>query len=350
MMAKKGSTWKKVILIVFSLLLIGGGAGGYWVYKMIYQPNVTKKKTEYIYIKTGTTFEGVLELLYAQNIVEDKASFEWVAERKKYKDKVKPGKYKIKPGMSNNELVNLLRAGLQEPVKITFNSIRTPQELVSRVGGKLEADSTEMLGLLNDNIYLSKFGLTRTNVLTMFIPNTYEFYWSTSAGNFIERMAKEYKSFWTEKRKARAREIGLSQTEVSVLASIVQAEQNRFNDEKAIVAGLYINRIRKEMPLQSDPTLIYAIGDFTITRVLNSDKDIDSPYNTYKHTGLPPGPINLPEISSLDAVLNYDKNEYIYMCAKEDFSGKHNFAKTLEQHNIYANKYRRALNERNIKR
>jgi UPF0755 protein len=184
--------------------------------------------------------------------------------------------------------------------------------------------------------------------LSIFIPNTYQFYWNTSAEQFMERMAKEYKAFWTDERKAKAKKIGLSQTEVAVLASIVQAEQSRHHDEKPVIAGLYINRLKKGMRLESDPTLVYAHGDFSIKRVLNVHKEIDSPYNTYRNSGLPPGPINLPEISSLDAVLNYKSHEYIFMCAKEDFSGYHNFSKTYQQHCIYANKYREALNKRKI--
>ncbi len=352
MAAKKGF-WKKVILSVIVILLLTGAGGFYYVYRLIYQPNVSlgNQKNNYIYIKTGSDFNDVLAMLYEKNLVVNRASFEWLAEKKKYKDKVRPGRYRIKAGMSNNELINLLRAGLQEPVQITFHTVRTKEDLVSKVCGKLEADSAEMIGLLNDNAWLAdNYGLKRENALTMFIPNTYEFYWNTSAKDFVARMAKEYKTFWNDSRKEKAKKINLSQTEVSVLASIVQAEQNRFDDEKPVIAGLYINRIKKGMPLQSDPTLIYAKGDFTIQRVLNEDKLIDSPYNTYKHTGLPPGPINLPELSSLEAVLNYDKNEYIYMCAKEDFSGRHNFAKTIEQHDIFAAKWRKALRERNIKR
>jgi UPF0755 protein len=252
--------------------------------------------------------------------------------------------------MGNNELVNLLRAGIQEPVKIFFEGIRTKDQLITRVCIRLEADSSEMRDKLNDDGYLSKYGLNKNTALTLFIPDTYEFFWNTSVDEFITKMAAEYKKFWTEERKAKARKIGLSQSEVAILASIVQSEQWRFDDEKPIIAGLYLNRLRSEMPLQSDPTLIYAGGDFSISRVLNIDKKIDSPYNTYMHTGLPPGVICLPERSSIDAVLNYQENDYIYMCAKDDFSGRHYFAKTYDQHCIYATKYREALNKRNINR
>lgn len=351
-MAKKKKSFLKKILVSFLiLLLLGLAGGGYFAYKVIYQPNVflEEKKSRIIYIPTGSTFVDVGNILSSKGIIVNRMTFEMLAKRKKYDLQVKPGKYRILARMNNNALINLLRLGLQEPVRITFNGIRTKEQIISRVSNRIEADSAALTDLLNDQDFLlKKYGLRSDNVLTMFIPNSYEFYWNTSAEDFLDRIAKDYKAFWTASRKAQANEIGLSQTEVSILASIVQAEQSRFNEEKPIIAGLYINRLRKKMPLQSDPTLIYAIGDFTINRVLNGHKEIDSPYNTYKNIGLPPGPICLPEISSLDAVLNYDKNDYIYMCAKDDFSCKHNFAQTLFQHNIYAQKYRKALDRNNI--
>lgn len=352
-MPKKKSIIRKIIISFFSLTLIAGGVGAYFAYKTIYQSNISLggKKTGFIFIRTGWKFEDVKNMLYEKNLIVNRFSFELLADKKKYKNNVKPGRYRVHEGMNNNELINHLRAGLQEPLQITFNTIRTKEQLISHVCKKLEADSTEMLRYLNDNDFLSKkFGMTNENILTMFIPNTYEFYWNTSSKEFLERMAAEYKLFWNDERKKKAATIRLTQTEISILASIVQAEQTIFNDEKKIIAGLYLNRIKKGMPLQSDPTLIYALGDFTITRVLNGDKQIKSPYNTYKNLGLPPGPINLPEVSSIDAVLNYEKNTCIYMCAKEDFSGRHNFSKTIEQHNIYAKNYRKALDKKKILR
>jgi UPF0755 protein len=348
---------KKKILrfsfITLLILVIGAAGVGYYIYKEIYSANVflDGKKSLVIFVPTGSDYKQLLNILNENKVIKDQRSFDWVAEKKKYKSNVKPGRYRVLAGMSNDELVNMLRSGNQEPITLTFNNIHTKQQLAGRVGSKLEADSTELLKMLNDADYLKdKLGLNKDNVLSLFIPNTYEFYWNTSGEEFMNRMAKEYKSFWTAERKAKAKTADLSQTQVAVLASIVQCEQTVFNDEKSVIAGLYMNRLKKEMPLQSDPTLIYALGDFSIQRVLDKDKDIDSPYNTYKNTGLPPGPICVPEISSLDAVLNYQKNDYIYMCAKEDFSGKHNFSKTYEQHCIYAKKYQKALNDRNIKR
>lgn len=352
MAKKRYSFFKKTIISILLIILISGVLGGYWVYKAIYQSNVSlgDKKSQIIYIHTGSDFNDVMNMLYEKNIIVHRTSFEWLAEKKNYKNNIKPGKYRILARMSNNELINLLRAGLQEPVRITFTNIRTKAQLVSRVCLKIEADSIVMGRLLNDNTFLKKYGMNSDNVLILFIPHSYEFYWNTSPEQFLERMAQEYKKIWTEERKLKARNMRFTQTEISILASIVQAEQSRFDEEKPAIAGLYINRLKKGMPLQSDPTLVYANGNFSVTRVLNQDKEIDSPYNTYKYIGLPPGPICLPEVSSLDAVLNYEKHDYLYMCAKDDLSCKHNFAKTLDQHNVYASKYRNALNKRNIKR
>jgi UPF0755 protein len=344
---------KRIILSLFLLVLIGGGAGGYVLYKWIYESNVDLdgKKSVVIFIPTGSDYDRVVEILNEQHIIKDQKSFDWVAKEKKYRESVKPGRYRVLAGMSNSELVNMLRSGNQEPVTLTFNNIRTKAQLAGRVGAKLEADSVELLRMLNDADYLKdKYGMNTENIISMFIPNTYEFYWDTDGEEFMKRMAKEYRNFWTAERKSKAKKSNLTQTQVAILASIVQEEQNRFNDEKAIIAGLYLNRIRKDMPLQSDPTVRYAIGDFSVSRILNKDLQVDSPYNTYKYPGLPPGPICIPEISSLDAVLNYDKNDYLFMCAKEDFSGHHNFSKTLQQHLIYAKKYQQALNQRNIRR
>lgn len=352
MAAKKSSFLKKTIFSFLIIFFLGGGLGLFFAYKAIYKPNVSlgEKKSQIIYIPTGSDFNDVVAILTNEKILVNRATFEWLAERKNYKKNIKPGKYRILSRMGNNELVNVLRAGIQEPVKIYFEGIRTKPQLITRVCLRLEADSMEMKDKLSDRAYLGKYGMDENAVLTLFIPATYEFFWNTSVDEFMERMAAEYKKFWNDERKAKAKKIGLSQSEVAILASIVQAEQWRFDDEKPVVAGLYYNRLKKGMPLQSDPTLIYALGDFSINRVLNVDKEVDSPYNTYKNIGLPPGVICLPERSSLDAVLNYEQHDYLFMCAKEDFSGRHYFSKNYEQHKIYAQKYRAALDKRSINR
>lgn len=304
----------------------------------------------YFYIPTNTNFDQLCERLVNKGIVININSFIWVAEKKNYINKVLPGRYKIKNGMNNNDLVNLLRSGEQEPVKFTFHNIRTLSELAGSVSSIIEADSIEIMALLNNDSYFSKYGFNKNEVISMFIPNTYELYWNTSAEQFFKRMAAEYKKFWNPNRQALAKKLKLSQSQVSTLASIVQAEQTIRPDERPKVAGLYINRLRRGMRLESDPTIIYAKGDFTIKRVLNGDRQVDSPYNTYKISGLPPGPINIPSISSIDAVLNYEHHDFIFMCAREDFSGYHNFSRTNTEHNIFAQRYRNELNKRKIYR
>lgn len=343
---------KRMTRVVLALILLALAGGGWWAkqkYNDIYASNVqVDDEMAYLYIPTEADFEAVFDSL--QPFLADTASFRWVAFKKNYPHLVKPGKYHIKQGMSNNELVNKLRSGQQEPVRVTFNNVRTLADLATKIGQQIEADSTELAQALSNPQLIQKYGFHAETFLTMFIPNTYEFYWNTSAEQFIQRMADEYKAFWTPERKAKASKMGLSQSQVAILASIVQSEQSVHNDEKPVIAGLYINRLNRGMPLESDPTIVFAIGDFSIRRVLNKDKEVDSPYNTYKYAGLPPGPINLPEISSLNAVLNYKSHNYLFMCAKEDFSGYHNFASSLSQHNVYARRYQQALNKKKIYR
>jgi UPF0755 protein len=287
--------------------------------------------------------------LYDNNFIINRASFEWVAEKKGYADKVKPGRYELKEGMSNNALVNLLRSGKQSPVKLVFNKIRTKALFAGIISRQIEADSTKILELLNNKKFLSEFGLKPETAICLFIPNTYEFYWNTDAKAFVRRMHTEYEKFWTKNRREKARNLELSQEQVITMASIVEEETTK-KDEKAKVAGVYYNRIHKGMRLQADPTVRFAVGNFEIKRILNKHLQIDSPYNTYQHSGLPPGPICIPTISSIDAVLNLEKHKYLYFCAKADFSGYHAFAKTLQEHNQNAAKYRKALNKNRIYR
>lgn len=351
-MAKKKNKKRRQIIriiLLFILILVASAAYfSYDSYKKIYAPNVVLENSsdKYFYVRTGYDLNDLINALYEKNIVKNRSSFEWVCELKEFQT-VKPGRYKLKDGMSNNELINLLRSGNQEPVKVTFTNVRTKDQLAGKVCKNIEADSLSILELLTSSDFAAKYGFNEQTFMTLFIPNTYEFYWNTSAEEFFERMAKEYKSFWTEERKQKARNIGLSQSEVSILASIVELETIK-KDERPRVAGVYLNRLKKRMLLQADPTVIFALGDFSINRVLKVHLQIDSPYNTYKYLGLPPGPIYLPSISSIDAVLNAEKHDYIYFCAKEDFSGYHNFAKTLSQHNVNAQKFQSALNKRKI--
>lgn len=343
--------WKRFLGGIFIVLVVLGGWLSWDYYKRIYKPNVSLETSSVeFFIHSDWKYEDVLKALREQDIVENVHSFDWVAQRKGYPDLVKGGKYIILDAMSNNALVNLLRSGEQEPVNFKLASVRTKAELAGSVSKHLEADSATLMQMLNDPAFCQQYGFNTTTIFTLFLPNTYQFYWNTTAEEFVVRMAREYKRFWNEERVAKAGKLGMSQSEVSTLASLVQAEQGARKDERPRVAGLYLNRIRKGMRLESDPTLIHAIGDFSIKRVLHKHKEIDSPYNTYKNTGLPPGPILLPETTSIDAVLNAEKNNYIFMCAREDFSGYHNFASNYAQHMANARRYQAELNKRKIYR
>ncbi len=302
-----------------------------------------------LYIPNNSTFEDVMDSLTAHNILKNERSFRLLAEKRKYANNVKAGKYRVKNGMSNWDLINMLRSGAQEPVKVVINNARLKEDVCNQVSEKLAVDSIALCSLLNDNAYLKELGFDRQAVPAMLMANTYEFWWNTDEEAFVKRMKKEYDRFWTEDRLNKARAQNLSPIEAITLASIVE-EETKKADEMPIVAGLYLNRLRDGWPLEADPTLKFALGDFSIKRVLNKHKEIDSPYNTYKNTGLPPGPIRIPEQNAIKAVLNPKVHEYMYMCAKDDFSGYHAFARTLAEHNQNATRYRRALNERGIYR
>jgi UPF0755 protein len=244
--------------------------------------------------------------------------------------------------MSNLQLIRLLRKRQRYSITITFNNIRTRQQLVEKIGNKFLFSPESLDSLLQDTVYMQQYGVNKANMLTLFIPNTYQLYYDISSDDFIKKMYEQYQQFWTPQRTQKAQEIGLSAQEVMTLASIVE-EENFKNTEKAIIAGLYINRLQKGMLLQADPTVKYAAGDFSLKRVLNVHTQVDSPYNTYKYKGLPPGPIRIPDMSSIDSVLNYRHHDYLYMCAKEDFSGAHNFAVTHAEHERNAKRYHEAV-------
>lgn len=335
-----------VLLIAGSVLTI---SLTFYFYQVFLSPNTLQDKSESYLLKipTGSVYKQVTTLLYDQKVINDALSFSFVAKLLGYQEAVKPGLYRIAPNMSNLDLVRLLRSGNQVPVKVTFNTIRTKEELAEKVTTNLEVSKEELLSLLQDSVYIRTFDFEEETILSLFIPNTYEFWWNTSAEGIFERMNQEYHKFWTEKRREKARTLGLSLKEVSTLASIVQAESQK-SDERARIAGVYLNRLRTKMPLQADPTLVFALGDFGLKRVLNVHKELNSPYNTYKNLGLPPGPINLPDINSLDAVLNAENHKYLYFCAKEDFSGYHAFAVSYNEHLNNARRYQKALNTANI--
>ena len=344
----------KKFFIAFIFLIVFGGLGmAYELYTRIYQPNIIlpeNMKEDYIYIPSSSDFSDVIRILSDNGFLINQNSFEWLARQKKYDTNIKPGRYRVNRSFNNNQLINLLRSGQQSPVRVTFNNLRTKEQLAGKIGGQIEADSLSIINYISDSIFLDSLNVNINNVSCLFIPNTYEFYWNTSAESFVKRMIEEYYLFWNTKRKERAINIGLDYYQVSVLASIVEKEQSIRKAERPMIAGLYLNRIARKMRLESDPTLIFALGDFTIRRVLNKDKKIDSPYNTYINYGLPPGPICIPSINSIDAVLNAVEHNYIFMCAKEDFSGYHNFARTYSKHLINARKYQKALNKKRIMR
>ncbi len=350
---KKKSPFRKFLLSFLFLAIIGVAGMGYELYSRVYNTNIfftEDAKEKYIYIPTSSDFTKVVDILSENGLLINTNSFEWLAKQKKYINNIKPGRYKIDRALNNNELINLLRSGRQKPIKVTFNNLRTKEQLAGKISSQIEADSLTILHYISDTLFQQKLSLSDDNVASIFIPNTYEFYWNTSADQFVKRMLKEFQKFWNDDRKAKANKIKLNYYEVATLASIVEKEQNIKRDERPIIAGLYLNRLKKNMKLESDPTLIFALDNFTIKRVLNKDKKVDSPFNTYKHKGLPPGPICIPSINSIDAVLNASNHKYIFMCAKEDFSGYHNFAKTYAKHLINARKYQKALNKRKIMR
>lgn len=335
----------KFIIIFFAFAFIVAGIRAYQLYQYIFAENV--KKGYVLIIPENASFGQISDSLQTNDVLLNYKAFKWVSKKKDYPSNVKAGRYIFEKGKNTNELVNMLRGGIQQPVNVTFNNVRFKEDLAGKVSRYIQADSISVLNLFYDEEQIKTYGFTSETFRAMFIPNTYEFYWTTTAQDFANRMYAEYERFWNEERRKKAEVLGLSQVEVSILASIVQSETAK-KEELKTVAGLYINRLQRGQLLQADPTVKFAVGDFSIKRVLHKHLQIESPYNTYKYAGLPPGPITFPEISSIDAVLNYEKHNYIYMCAREDFSGFHNFASTLRQHNINAAKYREALNANRI--
>ncbi|HEY8401030.1 MAG TPA: endolytic transglycosylase MltG [Cytophagaceae bacterium] len=342
----------RVFIVVLILLFV---SFSYYGYQIFFTPNFNTQKNNagenpdrYLLIPTGATFQTVLDSLEKNKLIEDKLSFAFLAKLSGYQDNVKAGRYLIENNDTNLTLLKRLKNGQQTPVKLTFNSIRLKKDFIERISHRFEFSKEELDSLLNTPAFVSKFGLDTTTVMTLFLPNTYEIFWNISAEDFVERMQYEHNVFWTDERKAKAQAAGLTPVQVSILASIVEAETNK-KSEKARIAGLYLNRIRIGMPLQADPTVKFAVGDFTLKRIYKGHIETDSPYNTYKYAGLPPGPINLPSLESIEAVLNHEKHKYIYFCASHELNGYHNFAETYEAHQKNAERYRKALNKLNIR-
>ena len=338
---------KKILIIIILCVILLAGIAGCIFFKTFFAENVLNRE-HVVVVPPGADFEQVMDTLRKHEVLKSEASFKKTAEVLKYKT-IRIGKYDISACRTNLDLVRLLRRGQHYPVKFTFNNLRTVDQLVERVGHKFFFEPEELSALLHDRNYMQKYGLSDTTAVCLFIPNTYELYYDITAEGFLERMSGYYDQFWNNQRLRFADTIGLTPVQVATLASIVE-EENMRPSEKAIIAGLYINRLNKGMLLQSDPTVKFAIGDFARKRILNADLQVDSPYNTYKYKGLPPGPIRIPEASTMDSVLHYRHHNYLYMCAKEDFSGYHNFTASAAEHARNAARYRAALNARNIKR
>ena len=341
---------KKLLMALLLLGLVAGGAFAWRLWKEIYGGATGFiEEQRVLLVPKGADLKQVVDSLEANRIVRDTDLFRWVADRKQYGERVRPGRYVIRRGTSMNDLVNKLRAGEQDPVNITFNNIRNLPQLAGRISRNIEADSLEVLTAIMDPATIRRLGFNDATIIALFLPNTYEVWWTVTPEELIDRLAKEYKRFWTAERQASAKALGMSQSEVSTLASIVQAETGKASDAP-LIASVYLNRLRIGMPLQADPTLKYALGLDSLNRILNADKQVESAYNTYAHAGLPPGPINLPEPRYIDAVLSPAKSDYLYFCAREDLSGYSNFSTTYQQHTVNARRYQQALNKRGIYR
>ncbi|MCD8136050.1 MAG: endolytic transglycosylase MltG [Parabacteroides gordonii] len=347
-MNKKKQSKRNIIagILLFFILLIAGV--GVWGYRLAWAPNFMPQETVYIYIGKDKSFTDLCRQLQDSADCSRIGSFKQLAGMLKYQANIRTGRYAVSPGMSNLQLLNDLRRGHQVATRLTFNNIRFKEDLAERLDEQLMLDKDELLSLLNDSAYCDSLGFTTETITSLFIPNTYEVYWNIPADKLMQRMKREYIAFWTDVRLEKAKAIGLTPAEVATLASIVE-EETAVSDEYPIVAGLYLNRLYRGIPLQADPTVKFAVGDFTLQRILFEHLEVDSPYNTYKHAGLPPGPLRIPTIKGMDSVLNYMKHNYLYMCAKEDFSRRHNFAATLAEHNRNANRYRAELNRRKIR-
>jgi len=333
--------------IMFIIAILGVGLG-YVAYHLLYRNNIAKEKYT-LYIASGSDYGKVLHTMQTDNVLIDKNSFEYLALKMGYSDAVKAGKYILKKGMSNKQLIQKLRSGDQDPVNVVIRSnIRQLPQLAGIIHNYLEIDSNTLMTLWRDSLFLHSYKTDTNNLIGRFIPNTYQIFWNTSAEKFMKRMNDENEKFWNDARIDKANDISLTREQVITLASIVE-EETKTKSEKPRVAGVYINRLRKNMMLQADPTVKFAVGDFELKRILNEHLTTDSPYNTYKNYGLPPGPICVPTIESIDAVLEFEQHDYIYFCAKEDFSGLHNFAVTHAEHERNSKKFHDAMNSRGIK-
>jgi UPF0755 protein len=347
-MQPKKSSLLKFLLIFVVVVLAAGAFFGWQPLRAIYFSGVPSELADrYAHIPTGSSFEQVVTILKKGGFISNEADFRWLAEKMNYKkEKMRSGRFEIQPGWSNRELIQHLRVGEQAPVKVILNNERLPEEVAGVVSRFIEADSLSMLNTFRNSTFLNEIGYSAETLLTAFIPNTYEIYWNTDAQGFVRRMLKERDIFWNKNgRREKAKALGMTETEVYILASIVERETNA-DSEKPTIAGVYRNRLKIDMKLQADPTCVFATRDFATRRVTEYHTSFDSPYNTYVYKGLPPGPISMASIPSLDAVLNPGKHKYLYFCAKPDESGTHAFAETYSAHLVNANRFQAYVRKR----
>ena len=344
---------KKILWAIALIGLVVFAVIAYYIYGAMFQPNTAfNNETAYIYVPTDATYPQVRAQL--EPLLEDIDKFDALANQKKYTSNIKAGRFAIKKGMNNNDIINSIRSQ-NLPIKIAFNNQNNLADLAGRISTQIEADSLSLINAMTDTSFLNYNGFSKATALGMYLPNSYEFFWNTSAEGFRDKMLKEYNRFWTEARKSKAKKLNLSPNEVITLASIVH-EESKQADEQPRVAGVYLNRLRIGMPLQADPTLKFAAYQLpkykntVIRRVLNIHKDINSPYNTYKNRGLPPGLIAMPDLSAVKAVLNPEKHSYLYFAADAKRIGYHKFAKSLAQHNNNARGYQKYLSSQGINR
>ena len=334
-----------IIVILFSTLL---STISVYLYQILFSPNfLINQNDKFIIINEKMNFKDIRVKLIQDTILNDVLSFSFLSKFMEYDKSIKTGAYNIKSNMSNYDLIRMLRSGNQTPIHISFSYARKIEDLSKIITKDLKITESNFMDYINSNKNI--YGFNKQTILSMFLPDTYEIYWNISTENLFKKMNNEYNKFWTTKREDKSKKLNMNKIDISILASIVASETLKM-DEANTIAGLYIKRINKNMHLQADPTLVYAANDFSIRRVLNKHKKIISPYNTYINKGLPPGPIRLTPKKYIDAVLDYEKHEYIFMCAKDDFSGFHAFAITLEEHNKNARKFQRTLNARKIYR
>lgn len=342
-MAKSFISQKKYILSALGCLLIIIGL----VYYFFFSALSVKSSTQYVYIDDDDNIDSVYVKVKEISTDRGYMAFTTLARHWDLAEKIRPGRYEVTTDNGAFTVFRKLKNGLQSPVNLTIPSVRTLDKLADEVSKKLMFSKDDFLKAISDTATCRKYGYTPESIAVMFIPNTYSVYWNISVDKFLDKMQKENKKFWSFERENKAKAMGLSPIEVITMASIVD-EETANDQEKPMIAGMYYNRLKGDMPLQADPTVKFALKKFELKRIYHNMLSFDSPYNTYKYKGLPPGPIRIPSVAGIDAVLNYVHHDYLYMCAKEDFSGTHNFARTYEEHKENARKYTKALNDRGI--